>query len=156
MSYQVQELQSDDLGDAARLIDSFWGLNVEFEPSIMPQEGAIDQIKEELEQALGRDDQIILVARSDKTLLGIIRVEIKKAKFRGPGSWANIVEFYVLPRERRKDVAKNLLDSATAELKKKGIKMLTAEFPTQNVPATSFYERIGFHPFETVYVKELE
>jgi ribosomal protein S18 acetylase RimI-like enzyme len=158
MSYQVQELESKDLDDAAHLIHNFWGLNVEFEPTIQLDDRAFEHIREDLKQALGRDDQMILVARSQSSiaLLGIIRVEMKKGKFRGPDNWGNIVEFYVLPRERRRDVAKTLLDSAASELKKKGIKMLTAEFPTQNVPAASFYERNGFHPFETVFARELE
>jgi len=156
MSIQIQEFQGKDLDDAARLIHNFWGLNVEFEPSIELGENEPDQIKEDLRQAAGREDQIILVARTQSALAGILRVEMKKGKFRGPDIWGNIVEFYVMPRERRKAVAKNLLDAAVDALQKRGIKMLTAEFPTQNVPAASFYERNGFRPFETVFAKELE
>jgi ribosomal protein S18 acetylase RimI-like enzyme len=157
MSYQIQEFQIKDLDDAAHLIHNFWGLNVEFEPTIELEENAFEHIKEDLRQAVGREDQMILVARSDHgSLLGIIRVEMRKGKFRGPVHWGNIVEFYVLPRERRHSVAKKLLDGAMEKLKQKGIKMVTSEFPTQNVPAASFYERNGFRPFETVFAKELE
>lgn len=158
MPYQIQEFQMKELEDAAHLIHNFWGLNVEFEPTIEIGKGELEQIKEDLKQAAGRDDQMILVARAESgtNLLGIIRVELRKGKFRGPDAWGNIVEFYVLPRERRRAVAKSLLESASEELKKKGIKILTAEFPTQNVPAASFYERNGFRPFETVFAKELD
>jgi ribosomal protein S18 acetylase RimI-like enzyme len=156
MSYEITEFQKSDLEDAAHLIHNFWGLNVEFEPSIELEENTLEHIKDDLKLAFGREDQMILLARSNGNPVGIIRVEMKKCKFRGPDRWGNIVEFYVLPRERRKAVAKSLLDSATDLLRKKGIRMVTSEFPTQNVPAASFYERNGFRPFETVFAKELE
>ncbi len=158
MPFQIHEFQGKDLESAAHLIHNFWGLNVEFEPAIGLGESEFEQIKEDLRQATGREDQLILVAspESGAGLLGIIRIEVRKGKFRGHDTWGNIVEFYVLPRERRKAVAKKLLDSAVEALKKKGIKRLTAEFPTQNVPAASFYEKIGFRPFETVYAREIE
>jgi ribosomal protein S18 acetylase RimI-like enzyme len=156
MPLEIRSFQGSDVENAARLIHSFWGLNVEFEPSMEIGENELEQIKGDLKQASARDDQMIFVACSELGLVGIIRIEMKQAKFRGPVRWGNIVEFYVLPRERRKAVAKHLLDHASGELKKKGIKKLTAEFPTQNVPAASFYERNGFRPFQTIFARDVE
>ncbi len=157
MTYEIRNFETKDLEDAAHLIQNFWGLNVEFEPSIELKENALEHIKQDLQRNAGREDQMILVARSATgSMVGIIRVEFRQGKFHGPDKWGNVVEFYVLPRERRKAVAKSLLDTTLDKLREKGINMLTAEFPTQNIPAASFYERNGFRAFQTVYVKELE
>jgi ribosomal protein S18 acetylase RimI-like enzyme len=157
MAHEIRSFEEKDLEDAAHLINNFWGLNVEFEPSIELKENAFEKIKEDLREHTGREDQLILVAKSEsgQNLTGIIRVELKRGKFHGPERWGNVVEFYVLPRARRKAVAKGLLDAALDKLKQKGIQMITAEFPTQNVPAASFYEKNGFRPLQTVFVKDL-
>jgi ribosomal protein S18 acetylase RimI-like enzyme len=155
MPAEVREFEKKDLEDVARLVQSFWALNTEFEPSIELHENALELIKTDLMNYVGSEDQIILVSQSELGLIGMIRVELKHGTFRTPRQWGNIVEFYVLPRARRRSIAKSLLDEALQRIGKKGIEIITAEFPTENVPAANFYERNGFRPIHSVYVREL-
>jgi ribosomal protein S18 acetylase RimI-like enzyme len=152
---EIREFRSNDLEEAAKLVQSFWELNTEFEPSIGLEENALELIKKDLQKTLERQDLIVLVARTDLALVGVIRVELKEGNFRAPKRWGNIVEFYVLPRARRKSVAKGLLDETLIRLGQKDIEIVTAEFPSQNIPAASFYERNGFRSIQTVCAKNL-
>jgi ribosomal protein S18 acetylase RimI-like enzyme len=153
---EVEKLKPEDLNAAAHLIQNFWSLNVEFEPDIELEENSLSLIRQELERNIEREeDELLFVAKTESGLVGFIRIEIKSGTFHGPKRWGNIVEFYVLPRARRKAVARSLLETTLDKLKAMGIERITAEFPTQNIPAANFYEKNGFHPLMTVYVKDL-
>ena len=155
MNVQVQNLEPEDLEEASEIVHKFWSLNSEFEPTIELKDKMQSDMKEDIRKRMGSDDQIILVAKSEKEVLGLVRIEIKTDAFYGSKQWGNIVEFYVLPRSRRKEVGKALLNTALERLKEKNIKSVTAEFPTQNVPAVGFYEKNGFRPFLSVYAADL-
>ena len=155
MNVQVQNLEPEDLEEASEIVHKYWSLNSEFEPTIELKDKMQSDVKEDIRRRMGRDDQIILVAKSETGVLGLIRVEIKTDSFYGSKQWGNIVEFYVLPRSRRKEVGKALLNIALQRLKEANIKSVTAEFPTQNVPAVGFYEKNGFRPFLSVYAADL-
>jgi ribosomal protein S18 acetylase RimI-like enzyme len=154
----VRPLLSNDVDAVAALLQKFWSLNAEFEPTIEVDEKALASFKDEMRTHLDKQDQIVLVAESGKGgfLSGFIRVEIKKDRYYGAQTRGNIVEFYVTPQSRRRDIGKSLLDSMVESLKERGIVSVTAEFPTQNVPALSFYERNGFRPFLAVYAKDIQ
>ena len=156
MATKVRSLDPEDIDQAANIVHKFWSLNAEFEPTIELGDEPLQTMKLNIKRSVGREDQIIIVAESEKkTLLGLARIEIRQGTFYGAKPRGNIVEFYVLPQARRKDVGKDLLDYALNWLKEKGIDSVTSEFPTQNVPAVGFYERSGFRPFLTVYIREI-
>ena len=155
-SLEIKTLEQNDLDAAAQLIHNFWSLNVEFEPGLELEDNSLSQIRKELERNIARqDEEFLLVAKSELGVVGFIRVEIKRGTFHGPKLWGNIVEFYVLPRARRKDVAKSLLETAVEKLKARHIERITAEFPFQNIPAANFYEKNGFRPLMAAYAKDL-
>ncbi|HVB11840.1 MAG TPA: GNAT family N-acetyltransferase [Nitrososphaerales archaeon] len=155
MTVQVQNLGPEDLEEASEIVYKFWSLNSEFEPTIELKDKMPSDMKADISRRMGRDDQIILVAKSETGVIGLIRIEIKTDSFYGSKKWGNIVEFYVMPRSRHKEVGKALLDKALQRLKDADIKSVTAEFPTQNTPAFGFYEKNGFRPFLSVYAADL-
>ncbi len=156
MPTKVRGLDPEDIDEAAGIVNKFWSLNAEFEPTIELGNEPLKSMKLNIKRSLGREDQIILVAESEKkALLGLARIEIRQGTFYGTKPHGSIVEFYVLPQSRRKDIGKDLLEYALKWLKEKGIDLVTAEFPTQNVPAVGFYERNGFRPFLTIYIREI-
>jgi ribosomal protein S18 acetylase RimI-like enzyme len=67
-----------------------------------------------------------------------------------------IIELYVVPAYRRAGIAAALLDRVSENLSGQDMEILTAEFPTQNVLAASFYESNSFTPFITVYSRKLK
>ena len=86
----------------------------------------------------------------------MIRVEIRDNPYYGKKLIAKIIELYVVPAQRRAGIAAALLDRVSERLSGQDMEILTAEFPTQNVLAASFYENNSFRPFVTVYARKLK
>ena len=156
MSATVENLSSRDMEKASDLILKFWSLNSEFEPDIELKERVVDDIMENLKTSLADNKQIVLVARTGEKLIGLLRAEITDNWFYGSKALGKIIEFYVLPAHRRSRVGETLLNAVVRQLSEKGIELVTAEFPSQNVVATGFYEKNGFSPFFTVYVRKTQ
>ena len=154
VSVTIENLKFEEMEKGSDLIHKFWSLNSEFEPALELVE-VLEQIKEDLKMGLADKNQIILVAKADDKIIGIVRAEISPNRFYGSKPMGKIVEFYVAPSHRRTGAGEALLNAILAKLSEREVELVTAEFPTQNVVATSFYEKNGFAPFFTVYSKRL-
>jgi Acetyltransferase (GNAT) family. len=66
---------------------------------------------------------------------------------------AQIEEFYVHPAKRRSTIGRQLIEYAESDLRKIGIKILMARFPSKNIIATSFYTKNGFREVHNEYGK---
>jgi ribosomal protein S18 acetylase RimI-like enzyme len=154
MPVTIESLQLVDLDKASRLIHKFWGLNAEFEPTLELDEDYLDEIKKNVKMSIADKRQMVLVARDEQKIVGLIRVEVRDNPYYGKKPIGKIIELYVVPAHRRAGVAAALLDRVSERLSGQGIEILTAEFPTQNVLAASFYESNSFAPFITVYARK--
>jgi ribosomal protein S18 acetylase RimI-like enzyme len=156
MPVTIENLQLVDLDKASRLIHKFWGLNSEFEPTLELDEDYLDEIEKNLKTSIADKRQMVLVARDEQKIVGLIRVEIRDNPYYGKKLIAKIIELYVVPAHRRAGIAAALLDRVSERLSGQDMEILTAEFPTQNILAASFYESNSFTPFITVYAKKLK
>ena len=156
MPVTIENLQLVDLDKASRLIHKFWGLNSEFEPTLELDEDYLEEIKKNVKMSIADKRQMVLVARDEQKIVGLIRVEIRDNPYYGKKLIAKIVELYVAPAHRRAGIAAALLDRISERLSGQDMDILTAEFPTQNVLAASFYDSNSFTPFITVYAKKLK
>jgi len=156
MPVTIENLQLVDLDKASRLIHKFWGLNSEFEPTLELDEDYLDEIKKNVKMSIADKRQMVLVARDEEKTVGLIRVEVRDNPYYGKKHIAKIIELYVAPAHRRAGIAAALLDQVSERLRGQDMEILTAEFPTQNVLAASFYESNSFTPFITVFAKRLK
>jgi ribosomal protein S18 acetylase RimI-like enzyme len=156
MPVTIENLRLVDLDKASRLVHKFWGLNSEFEPTLELDEDYLDEIEKNLKMSIADKRQMVLVARVEQKIVGLIRVEIRDNPYYGKKHIAKIIELYVVPAQRRAGIAAALLERVSERLGGQDMEILTAEFPTQNVLAASFYENNSFRPFVTVYARKLK
>ena len=156
MTVKVEKLRFVDLDKASNLIHKFWDLNSEFEPALELDEGYLEEINENVKMSIADKRQIVLVAKDEERVVGLIRVEVRDNSYYGKKPVGKIIELYVIPTHRKMGVAVELLDGVVESLRGQDIELLMAEFPTQNVLAASFYEANSFNPFITVYAKRLK
>jgi ribosomal protein S18 acetylase RimI-like enzyme len=76
--------------------------------------------------------------------VSVLRGEIRERLLYEPDTEGRITDFYVLPEFRRKALGEQMLEAATAQLKKMGAKVIVADVPTQNEIAVRFYTKRGF------------
>ncbi len=154
MPVTIENLKFEEMEKASDLIHKFWSLNSEFEPTLELVE-VLEEIKENVKMGLADKNQILLVAKDEGKMIGIVRGEVSGNRFYGSKPIGKIVEFYVIPSHRRSGAGEALLNAILGRLSAKEVELVTAEFPTQNVVATSFYEKNGFIPFFSVYSRRL-
>jgi ribosomal protein S18 acetylase RimI-like enzyme len=155
MSVTIESLQFADLDKASELIHKFWSLNGEFEPTLELEDDYLGEIKENVKMSIADKRQMVLVARDERKLVGLVRVEVRDNPYYGKKPIGKIIELYVTPAYRKAGIAAALLEKVSEGLKGQDMEILTAEFPTQNVLAASFYESNSFSPFITVYARKL-
>jgi ribosomal-protein-alanine N-acetyltransferase len=95
--------------------------------------------KKQLTYLLLKAFSIVLVASTDKILIGSIVVLLR----RKIGN-ARIYSLNIHPEYRRKGIASMLMDSSEKLLREKGFKNITLEVGVHNKPAQSLYYSRGF------------
>ncbi len=153
---RVREASRDDLDSVARCIARFYRVNEEFDPLYLVVEDAEAKAKELAEKYLNDPNSIVLVAETDKGIVGVIRGELRHNPMLANSPLGVIVELYVHPSYRRRGIARMLVEELTRRLKARGAKAIAAEFPYLNEIAVSFYKKMGFRPLTSIYVKEAE
>ena len=89
-----------------------------------------------LEKSLMDSYTHTLVYESDKKIKGFLMyIELEDT--------IDILNLYVDKKERNKKIASNLIDTMFSNMGQ-GIKMVTLEVRTDNVPAISLYKKFGF------------
>ena len=153
----VRKMEQKDIDGAVDMVLRLKKLNAEFDSSFVVREGIGDEIRRYLTAAAGDDKRhIVLVADAGKGAVGMIKVDILDRIGYDPMKEARIVEFYIMPEHRRKAVGHALLEELTSMLKKRGITLVSAEFPSMNDIAVGFYKKKGFRNLVSVYGKQID
>ncbi len=143
-----------DVESLAVLIRRFYIFNEEFDPAME----TVTDIKEKaLDVARARitSGDLILVASYEGKLIGYIYGSILENPLLARRRIGVLKELYVIPEERGRGVATALIEAAMTELSKIGVRYMAVEFPSRNVVAQKFYEKLGFRPYTSVYLKEV-
>jgi ribosomal protein S18 acetylase RimI-like enzyme len=150
----IRAARPQDVDAAAGLVVRLKGLNGEFDPMFTVSEGSLETAKKYLHEAITSQNHVVLVADLKGKIVGVTKADLNDRKFYEPRKQGSIIEFYILPEFRRKKLGDELLQQTIHKLKQKGAQVVTAEFPSHNLIATSFYEKRGFRKLICVYASE--
>ncbi len=150
-----REATLEDVEALAPLVVRLKRLNEEFDPLLKTREEAIEIAKKYLREALEGGKSVILVAEEAGKVIGILKSDLIERCFYEPRLEGRIIEFYIMPEFRRRGIGRQFIEEAIQRLKARGAQLITAEFPSLNEIAVSFYEKLGFRPIINIYAKEL-
>ncbi len=130
----------------AELVARLKSLNEELDPNYKTASDLLEAARDYVAESLKSENVILMVAEDADVgkIVGMVRIEIKNRRFYEPRVKGVITDLYVHPSYRRKKVGALLVDKAVEELQGRGINMLTAIYPINNIIAKKFYENLGF------------
>jgi len=126
-----------DIPELVGLLKTLFEQEAEFEPNSETQRKALSKI------ILGPTIGIILVARDDEKILGIINLLFTESTALG-SKVAILEDMVVLPKSRGEGIGSQLIDFAIGEAKKEGCKRITLLTDIENTKAQFFYQKKGF------------
>lgn len=144
----------EDVEAAAELVVRLKRLNGEFDPMFKVRDDFQQTARKYLQEAIVSQSNVVLVADMQGKIVALVKADLRDRKFYEPKTEGAIIEFYLLPEYRRQKLGETLLRHTVDKLKEKGAKIVTAEFPSQNMIAASFYEKKRFRRLVCVYAAE--
>ncbi|MEM4620725.1 MAG: GNAT family N-acetyltransferase [Desulfurococcaceae archaeon] len=150
----IRKPVESDIRSLAQLILRFYMFNEEFDPS-MEVAGDANSAALKLSESRVRGEGLTLVADINGRVVGYVYGTITENLMLARRRIGLLKELYVVPEERGRGVASMLIEYAMRELSKQGIKYVAVEFPTLNIIAEKFYEKLGFRKFTSIYLKEV-
>lgn len=154
---EVRRMKESDVAQVIDMIHRLKLLNQEFDPTFQVAEPPADEVRESLKEAMKQEKRnIMLVVDSGGKAVGVVKADIHERIHYLPRQEARITEFYVMPEFRRKMLGKQLITELYRELRKRGITMVSAEFPSLNLIALGFYKGLGYRNLVSVYGRHLE
>ncbi len=150
---EIRHATKEDTGAVADLVGRAKRLNNEFDPlfAVVPDVKA--RADKYLETTIGASDKLLLVAVDGQKVVGMLRAELRERLFYEPHEEGLITDFYILPEYRRKALGDEMIQRASAELKKMGAQIIAGEVPSQNEIANRFYVKRGFRGLLNVFGK---
>ncbi len=156
-SGSVRKAKEGDIDQFMSMIMRMKKLNGEFDPLFRTREGDDTSIRDYYLKCINDHEHFItLVAVKKDKIMGLVKAEIRERISYEPSRELRIVDLYIMPEFRRKNVGNMLLSGIYSEMKKLGISIITAEFPSLNLIALNFYEKIGYRQITSVYGKNIE
>jgi len=149
----IRRAKNEDLGAVADLIVRTKRLNNEFDPlfAVVPDVKA--RAEKHVLGSLGSRDKLLLVAAEGPKVVGVLRAEMRQRLFYEPHEEGFITDFYILPEYRRNALGNEMIQKASAELKKMGAQIVVADVPAQNEIANRFYLKRGFRSLSNLVGK---
>lgn len=154
---EIRMADEKDIDEFLRLIVRMKRFNGEFDSMFNTTEDKLDKIRIYYLNAIkDRDRFIIFVGTKDKKIISLIKAEIRERIFYNPEQEIRIEDLYIMPEYRRTMLGRNMVDTVIKEGKKRGIGMVSAEFPAMNEIALNFYSKIGFREIVKIFGKCLD
>lgn len=141
---RIRHATQEDLPAVADLIVRTKRLNNEFDPLFAVVGDVKTRAGRYAAEALSSKEKLLLVAAEGDKVVGVLRAEMRERLFYEPSEEGFITDFYILPEFRRKALGHEILQRASAELRKMGAQIIVADVPSQNEIAVRFYTKRGF------------
>jgi ribosomal protein S18 acetylase RimI-like enzyme len=148
---RIRRARTDDLDAVADLIVRTKRLNNEFDPLFTVVRDARPRAEKYAEETLRAPGRLLLVASEGPKVVGFLRAEIRERTFYEPHTEGFISDFYILPEHRRHALGNEMLEQASAELKRMGAQIIVADVPSQNEIANRFYTKRGFRALTSLF-----
>ncbi len=113
---------------------------------------AVKSFKQEIVDSIGSRVCRVYVARYEGVPAGFVNIELKKVAGGHRECW--ILDIGVEKRFRKMGIAKKLMRETYAFGKKNKVKYFFLESGASNVGAHEFFEKEGFAPLSTIFVKK--
>jgi ribosomal protein S18 acetylase RimI-like enzyme len=153
LTLRIRHARKNDLGAVADLIVRTKRLNNEFDPLFAVVADARTRAEKHVLASIGAPDKLLLVAVEGPKVVGVLRAEMRQRLFYEPHEEGFITDFYILPEYRRKALGNEMIQQASAELKKLGAQIIVADVPAQNEIANRFYAKRGFRSLTNILGK---
>jgi len=150
---RIRKARKDDLGSVADLLVRVKRLNNEFDPLFAVVPDVKTRADRYVAASLGSAEKLLLVATEGPKVVGVIRAEMRERLFYEPHREGFITDFYILPEYRRKALGNEMIEHASAELKKMGAQIIVADVPSRNEIANRFYVKRGFRSLTNIFGK---
>lgn len=150
----VREPREGDVEVLAELVYRFYMLNEEFDPLWSLADNAKSEARREAERLVKGSD-MVLVVEAEGRVVGYIRGYFREMPMLRSRVIAVVRELYVHPSFRGLGIGSLLIERFIARARENGARAIAVEFPTQNVIAERFYDRLDFRRFMNVYIKEV-
>ncbi len=151
----IRKANESDVQDLTNMFSKMYQLNSEFDPMLQVVDDLRAKVEKMVKEALADKNSFIYVYEEEGQLWGAVKIKLVDRVFYVPQIVAQIEEFYVHPSKRRSTIGRQLIEYAESDLKKIGIKILMARFPSKNIIATSFYTKNGFREVHNEYGKPI-
>src|SRR5438093_11040709 len=104
-------------------------LNNEFDPLVTVVDDAPARARSYLSTSLESKSSLVLVAVKGKSVVGVLRAEVRERTFYKHTMGGSMTDFYILPEHRRKALGNAMLERACKALRNLGAQDVTAVFP---------------------------
>jgi len=151
---KVRRARQEDVEEVASLIVRLKRLNAEFDPLLKVRDDAMENAKRYVASVIREAKELLLVGEERGKVVGVINAVLRERIFYEPKVEGAILDFYILPEYRRDGLGKTMIEEAVKEMRARGAQIVTAEFPSQNKIASSFYDKLGFRAITSVYAKD--
>ena len=129
-------------------------LNNEFDPLFAVVGDARSKAENYASDTIGSKERLLMVAATGEKVVGVLRAEMRQRLFYEPSREGFVTDFYILPAFRRKALGNEILQKASAELRRMGAQIIVAEVPSQNEIAVRFYTKRGFRSLVQLFGKK--
>lgn len=154
--YEIRKARTEDVESIVEMVRRLKMLNGEFDRHFSVRDDFKSEITKYLKNCIeDRENFVIEVAEQNSRIIGVLKIDIHRRIYYKPEVEARITEFYIMPEFRRKNVGKDLMNTAIEVLKSMKVEILTTEFPTLNLIAMNFAKDNGFKEMISILVRDL-
>ena len=155
MEYHIRSAAQSDVKSIVELWKEMFDLHKERDSHFTRSSDGHENYEKLINEGLASDDYHILVAETDKKIIGYCLANVAKY----PPSfelkeYGAIFDLSVTRNYRRKSLGEKLLKEAYNWFSKKGIKRIEARVATSNDISQKFWRKMGFAPYMEILFLE--
>jgi GNAT superfamily N-acetyltransferase len=152
----IRRATKSDIDTLADMFSRMYILNSEFDPLLQVPEDIRQRVRASVEKAISDENSLIYIYEEEEKPYAAIKIKFDEREFYIPSKVARIEEFYVHPAKRRGGLGGTFLNFVEEDLKKMGVTLIIARFPSKNLIAVSFYSKHGFREIHNEFAKSME